>query len=188
VRRPTTQPSRFVVALTAAIVVVLVVHLTQFPGSVPDFERASNGGTLLDANTEFTADDVYARLDGYGEAGRKNYAFRNVTVDVLLPLSVFPFLFLLARKAVTPAPIDRRTRAAIFALPVAYVLFDLVENSIVLTLLANYPARLNPAAEWLPYATIAKRAATLLAILVPLTMSASASIRRSGRLTAGRVQ
>jgi hypothetical protein len=183
-----TWPSRFVVALTVALVVVVAVHVTQFPGSVPDFERASNAGTLFDADTEFTVDDVYARLDAYGDAGRQNYAFRNMTVDILLPLSVFPVLFLLALKAVTAATVDRRTRAAIFALPVAYVLFDLVENSIVLTLLADYPDRLNGAAEWLPYATITKRAATLLAILVPLTMLASVSIRRSSRSTADRVR
>lgn len=68
----------------AAIGVVFAVHWLQFPGSVPDFQRASAGGTLLDAVPAFTEDETYRRLAHYGEEGRRNYAFRNVTVDVLL--------------------------------------------------------------------------------------------------------
>jgi hypothetical protein len=84
----TTQKT-FVIAGVWALLVVLAVHFLQFPGSVPDFTRASGGGVLLDASPAFTPDATFERLAAYGEAGRQNYSFRNVTVDVLLPLSVF---------------------------------------------------------------------------------------------------
>ena len=82
------------IATVVAVTVVVAVHTLDFPGSVPRFEKISGGGVLLDAVPAFSVDDVYARLAGYGEEGRAGYAFRNLTVDVLLPLSMLPFLFL----------------------------------------------------------------------------------------------
>ena len=73
----------FLTALVWAVVVVLVVHFLDFPGSVPNFRQVSGGGTLLDASPAFTADSVYQRLGEYGDEGRRNYSFRNVTVDIL---------------------------------------------------------------------------------------------------------
>jgi len=80
-------------AFVWAALVVFVVHFVDFPGSVPNFRDVSGGGTLLDASPAFTADGVYQRLAAHGEEGRQNYSFRNITVDILLPLSVLPFLF-----------------------------------------------------------------------------------------------
>jgi len=134
---------------------------------------------LLDASPAFSASDIYKRLGEYGETGRRNYQFRNMTVDVLLPLSVLPVLFLLMRKALTAFSLRQFTRAALLSLPLIYVTFDLVENSIVLMLLRNYPERLDALAGILPYATIVQRLASLLAIAVPLTMLGSAAARRS---------
>jgi hypothetical protein len=104
----------FVIAGLWAFLVVGAVHFIQFPGSVPDFNRASDGGILLDASPAFTPDGIYDRLTGYGEAGRRNYSFRNVTVAVLLPLSVLPFLVLLIRRALAayaPRPSSERPAA-----------------------------------------------------------------------------
>jgi hypothetical protein len=160
----------FVIAGLWALLVVLAVHFVQFPGSVPDFNRATGGGVLLDASPAFTADDVYERLTGYGEAGRQNYSFRNVTVDVLLPLSVLPFLLLLMRRAVMRFSFRPLVTALFLSVPFAYVAFDLLENASVLALLANYPERMNVLAASLPYTTVVKRAASLLALGIPLAM------------------
>ena len=40
----------FVIAGLWAFLIVVAVHFIQFPGSVPDFNRASDGGILLDAS------------------------------------------------------------------------------------------------------------------------------------------
>jgi hypothetical protein len=160
----------FALAGMWALFVVLAVHLLQFPGSVPDFHRASGGGVLLDAKPAFTPGTTYQRLAEYGEAGRRNYAFRNVTVDLALPLSVLPFLVLLIRKAIAPFMIGAGVRAAALTIPLAYVAFDLLENASVLVLLANYPDRMNALATTLPYLTVIKRASSLLAIGLPLAM------------------
>jgi hypothetical protein len=167
-----------VFALTGvwAAFVVLAVHLLQFPGSVPDFRRASGGGVLLDATPAFTPDSTYERLAEYGESGRRNYSFRNVTVDVILPLSVLPFLVLLIRKAIAPFAFGAGLRAVMLSIPLVYVAFDLLENASVLALLANYPRRMDALAVSLPYTTVVKRAASLLAIGIPLAMMGLQSV------------
>lgn len=165
-------------AFVIAIVVFVAVHFVSFPGSVPDFRRASGGGTLLDMTPEFSGDALYARLASYGAEGRENYAFRNVTADVLLPLALLPFLFLWMRRALDRLSLGGTPRVLLLSVPVLYVLFDLVENGVVLALLANYPVRMHAASAALPYVTIVKRAASMLAIGGPLLMLTFAFLRK----------
>lgn len=160
----------FIAALVFAILVVFGVHLLEFPGSVPNFEKESGGGTLLDVRPSFSEEATYARLENYGERGRKNYVFRNLTTDVLLPLSLFPFLFLLMRHSIGRVRLGRASRIFLLSLPFAYVAFDLAENGSVLALLANYPNRLTFLSSVLPYVTVIKRAASMLALAVPLVV------------------
>ena len=101
----------FVLALLVAVLVVFAVHSEDFPGSVPNFERLSGGGALLDVKPSFSEEAIYQRLSGYGEQGRDNYAFRNITVDILLPLAVFPALFLLMLHALEGSSIGRVPRS-----------------------------------------------------------------------------
>jgi hypothetical protein len=159
----------FVFAFIWAAFVIIAVHTADFPGSVPNFRDESGGGILLDVKPAFTPDEIYGRLSGYGEQGRRNYYFRNVTVDVLLPLSVLPFFLLLASRSAPPGS-RPFARWMLMALPSLYVLFDFVENATVLRLLAAYPERLNVLASTLPYTTVLKRTASLLALAAPLAM------------------
>jgi hypothetical protein len=167
----------FSAALLGAILVVFAVHSLDFHGSVPNFRKESGGGVLLDIRPAFSESAIYARLDGYGERGRKNYIFRNLTVDVLLPLSVFPFLFLLMRHANGRLRATGVHRYLLPSFAFAYVVFDLAENASVVALLVNYPQRLAFVAAVLPYLTVIKRSASLLAIAVPLMMLAVARLR-----------
>ena len=162
--------------LWAAVVVVLV-HTADFPGSVPNFRDESGGGILLDVKPAFTPDEIYRRLEGYGERGRRNYYFRNLTVDVLLPLSVLPFFVLLASRS-APAGSRPFARWVLIAFPSLYVLFDLVENATVLRLLGAYPERLNGLASTLPFTTLLKRTASLLALAAPLALLGIQFVRR----------
>jgi hypothetical protein len=165
-----TRLGTFVFAVVWALLVVFAVHFLDFPGSVPRFEKLSRGGVLLDASPAFTVDAVYRRLSDYGDEGRKSYAFRNVTVDIILPLSVLPFLFLLMHKAVTALQLTGILRVLLLSLSPGYVIFDFAENATILALLTNYPERMDLVAGILPYVTLVKRAASLLAFVVPLAL------------------
>ena len=170
-----------VFAVVVALVVGVGVHSVDFHGSVPEFVRLSGGGVLLDAKPAFSEDAVYERLSGYGEDGRRNYAYRNRTVDVLLPLAVFPALFLFMLHALDGFSPSRATRAVLYSIPLLYVLFDLAENAAVLTLLSAYPARLPSTAAVLPYLTVIKRLASLLSLAIPLVLFVIALVRRRSR-------
>ena len=167
----------FVPALLGAVIMVFAVHLLDFPGSVPDFTKAS-GGVLLDVKPSFTEEAIYQRLADYGEEGRKNYAFRNMTVDVLLPLSVLPFLFLFMLHALNRLSLSTAARAFLLSVPFIYVIFDFAENGAVLTLLANFPERVSMVANLLPFLTVIKRTASLSALVIPLLIFGFLLIRR----------
>ena len=158
----------FVSALLGAVLVVFTVHFIDFPGSVPNFTKASRGGVLLDVKPSFTEEAITERLVGYGEEGRKNYTFRNYTVDILLPLSVLPFLFLLMRRALDRLSLSRAARRILLSVPFVYVLFDFAENWAVLTLLANFPDPIPTVANILPFLTVVKRTASLFSLIIPL--------------------
>ena len=171
--------SRALLALASllAVIAVFAVHSLDFPGSVPDFVRASGGGVLLDVKPSFSEEAIYHRLADYGERGRSNYAFRNRTVDVLLPLAVFPALFLLMLHAVSHFSFARGLRAFLYSLPFVFVIFDFAENGVVLALLAHFPDRAPLLAGTLPYLTVVKRIASLLALAMPLVMFIVALVR-----------
>ena len=168
----------FVLALLLAVLVVFAVHSLDFPGSVPDFERLSAGGVLLDVRPSFSEEATYQRLSDYGNEGRNNYVFRNLTVDVLLPLIVFPALFLLMLHALKGSSLGPVPRVILLSLPFIYVIFDLAENAIVLALLAYFPERMHLLAGVLPYMTVIKRIASLLALAIPLMIFSITLVRR----------
>lgn len=176
--RVITNRKVFAFALLGASLVFFAVHFLDFPGSVPDFMKVSGGGTLLDVKPSFSEEAIYQRLALYGEEGRKNYAFRNVTVDILLPLSLFPFLFLLMLRAVKRLALGPAPRTFLLALPFVYVTFDLAENASVLALLAHFPDRYHALASVLPYLTAVKRAASILALVIPLSIFSVLLVRR----------
>lgn len=168
----------FVLALLLAVLVVFAVHALDFTGSVPDFHRVSGGGVLLDVKPVFSEEAIYQRLADYGEAGRRNYAFRNLTVDVLLPLAVFPALLLMMLHALRASSLGGIPRGLLYSLAFVYVIFDLAENGTVLVLLAHFPERMPLLAAVLPYLTVVKRTASLLALAVPLVMFTVALVRK----------
>jgi hypothetical protein len=159
-----------VLALAIAALMAFAVHALDFPGSVHNFQRVSDGGVLLDVKPSFSEEETYQRLTAYGEEGRDNYAFRNLTVDVLLPLAMLPAFLLLMRHALRAFSLSRASQTILYSFAFVYVLFDLAENGAVLALLASYPDRMHLLAAILPYLTVVKRAASLLAIGLPLVL------------------
>jgi len=168
-----TENRIFYVALTVAVIVFALIHFVPFAGSVPHFMRITGGGALFDTKIPSSTSDLYERLEGYGEEGRKEYVFRNLTTDILLPLAMLPALFLGTRR------VNRRfalrvTGTVLLALPFAYVALDLVENLTVISLIAHYPERQPELATALPIVTMLKRFAvftSLLSLLGGLVMT-----------------
>jgi hypothetical protein len=173
---------KFLGAFLLGLFVVLSVHLVEFPGSVPDFRSKSGGGVLLDVKPSFSENAIYSRFEGYGESGRKNYVIRNLTVDIVLPLALLPFLWLLMAQAIERFPVGKAARIFLLSMPIAYVIFDLAENASVVAMLANYPERLTSLANVLPYLTVIKRGASMFALFAPVIILTLALLRRRSRV------
>ncbi len=159
-----TESRIFYVALTVAVVVFALIHFAPFAGSVPHFVRVSGGGALFDTNIPSSISDVYDRLESYGEEGRKEYVFRNLTTDILLPFAMLPALFLGVRRVNRRFAL-RTTGYLLLALPFAYVALDIVENLTVISLILNYPERQPYLATALPIVTMLKRFAVFSSLL-----------------------
>lgn len=162
---------RNLLSVFIAVITVWAIHAGDFSGSVPRF-RQESGGELFDTKIARSSEEVFERIDGFGACGRAEYMFRNVTTDIVLPLSVLPMLVLCTRQWR-----DRRRspklRLALGAAPFIYVFFDLVENFVVYFLIAQHPDANEALAHILPWLTIVKRigAFTSLAILAASTVS-----------------
>jgi hypothetical protein len=165
---PGVNRARFLLAFAVAVTAFVAAHFLDFKGSVPNFQRITGGAVLLDMTPSFSEDAIYDRLDTYGALGRENYAFRNITVDVLLPLGLLPFLAMFMNRALSRIGTGRVLRVVLLSMPFAYVLLDLAENGSVLALLARFPERLHGIAAVLPYLTVTKRVASMIALFGPL--------------------
>ncbi len=154
-------------SLLWALLMFFVIHFLHFPGSLPDFREASGGGALFDNAIAFTPEEVYQRLEAFGESGRDNYLFRNLTVDILLPLSLFPFFYLWMRRS-TQGLRSAFLRRVLLALPWVYLVFDIVENLIVVALIRQFPLEMPGLASMLPYVTLLKRLGVFASLAILL--------------------
>lgn len=154
-----------------ALTTVFAIHAGNFPGSVPRFRQLS-GGELFDTKIAGSSKEVLERIEVYGDDGRTEYLFRNVTTDIALPLSVIPMLIICTRRWRSRLR-DRILKISFTLAPFVYLVFDLVENLVVYLLIAQYPDFSETAAGILPWLTIVKRigAFTSLAALGASTIA-----------------
>ncbi len=162
-----TERRAFTISLIAAVLVFVPIHFLNFKGTVPHFVQIANGGTIFDRSIPDSSTELYERIEGFGEDGRREYVFRNLTTDFVLPFALLPLLLLgLAR-------VNRRFRFGkwghiLLVLPVAFVLLDLVENFSVIWLIYRFPDQQPFASELLPIATFSKRLAVGASVMTLL--------------------
>ena len=113
--------------LGATLVAALVLLVAVFP-ALPI------GGETLDSRAGYTYEEAVAALEGYGEDGRRAYAWASATLDTLLPLVYATFLAGLLYRF---RPAERVWRLAY--LPLAAAALDLCENVQIVLMLAHYP-------------------------------------------------
>ena len=162
---------RNLLSILVALTTVIAIHAGDFPGSVQRF-RQQSGGELFDTKIAGSSKEVWQRIEAFGDEGRAEYLFRNVTTDIALPLSVLPMLIFCTHR--WRSRLRSRKLQIFFALaPVVYLVFDLAENLVVYLLIAQYPDFNEASAGILPWLTITKRigAFTSLAVLGATTIT-----------------
>ncbi len=167
------------IAFAILVVVFMVTHLVpMLPGSLADVTAAAGGQAILDQKPAFSAEEVYQRLDAFGESGRDLYKQFLVTTDVIFPLTLLAFLFLLARYTAQQLAPPQALRGLLLMFPVAFFVFDMIENLSIFLMLSDYPERHQHTGGLLGYVTVVKRLAMYAAIVLPLVLFLLAGIGR----------
>lgn len=167
-------------AFGAALAAFAATHLLPTPASVHELMATVGGQPILDLKPSFSAQEVYRRLDAFGEAGRTIYRRMVWTTDVLFPAAVFMFLFLLARRTaqqLAPAPL---LRALLVGLPVAYFAADMAENALIFIMLSDFPGRHDVIGNTVGHVTVVKRIAQAGALILPIVLYFARELRELG--------
>jgi hypothetical protein len=127
---------------------------------------------IFDLSPVFSIDETYARIDAYGDEGRRLYRRFTVTTDILFPIVLFTFLFLLARFTVERMSLPAAFRWIVLTAPLGYLIPDLIENLTIFVLLSDFPQRHDVLAFALPYFTLVKRLSLYGSVLLPLGLLA----------------
>jgi hypothetical protein len=173
--RPSLQA--LLLALALAVVSYVVTHLLPIPGGLRQVMTAT-GGPLLDQIPSYSGEEVYARIAAYGTQGRELYRRFTLTTDIIFPLTWMPFLLLYARFACSRLGAPPTARLLLLALPVVYLIADIIENVFVWIMLTDFPVPHPFLGSAIFYPTVAKWLALISALLIPTMMIIAWRARR----------
>ena len=172
------RPTALVAALGVFVITLFATHLAPVPGGVRALRASVSQQQLFDQHPTFSPDAVYRRISDFGATGREAYQQFTYTTDLIFPLALFLFLFMLARFVDTRvAPVDIPQRILKLA-PRLWLTSDLVENGIIYFLLATYPTRHAIPAALLAFVTVSKFVLLLVSFALPLALY-MVSLRKS---------
>jgi len=176
--RPSLQS--VLLALALAVVSYVIAHLLPIPGGLRQVMTAT-GSPLLDQIPSFSQEEVYARIAAFGAEGRALYRRFALTTDIIFPLTWMPFLFLYAGFACSRLGASPAARSALLAIPVAYLMADIIENVFVWIMLTDFPAPHPSLGGAMIYPTAAKWLALISALLLPTAMIIAWRVRHRAR-------
>jgi hypothetical protein len=159
-------------------IVFIGTHFFDIPRSSKAVSKALNGLEIFDKKPSYTSAEVYSRIELFPENGRLLYQQFTYTIDVLFPITLFVFVFLLSRFVINKITMCRTSQIILMAVPVLWLSMDFIENAIIFNLLNNFPVKHHVLAGSLGYITITKFSLLLLSILAPTVMITLHNMRR----------
>lgn len=164
------RPTALVSTLGVFLITLLATHFAPISGGVRALQASVNHQNLFDQNPAFSPDEVYRRIVAFGEVGREAYLQFTYTTDLIFPLGLFLFLFVLARFVGERVALVKVTRIILSVGPILWFMSDLVENGIIYFLLSTYPTRHAVPATMLAYVTMSKFSLLLVSFVLPLAV------------------
>ena len=155
--------------LSAALMTVLVLLLAVFP-ALPI------GGEMLDVRAGYTYPEVVAAMEGYGEQGRRVYAWSSGILDTLMPVA---YVSVLAGVVYRFRFTDRLWRLA--HLPLAAGVLDVCENVLIVLMLTRYPDLSAGHVAVASFFTASKRYAVSICVTLAVALAFAAAVRRGRR-------
>jgi hypothetical protein len=151
-------------------IVFIGTHFFDIPRSSKALTKALNRLEIFDKKPAYTSTEVYSRMELFPENGRLLYQQFTYTIDILFPLTLFVFLFLLSQFVINRITISRTSQIVLMIVPVLWLSMDFIENAIIFNLLNHFPVKNYTLAGSLGYITITKFSLLLLSILAPTVM------------------
>lgn len=145
----------------------IITHLFPIPFGPKTVQNALGGLEIFDKRPSFSSIEVYNRLQSFPLQGIEVYKRFTYTIDIIFPITFFYFLFTLARFVIQRTSLPKYLAKAIFYLPLIWLIHDLLENSILFTLLSEFPLRNNFLGSILGFVTVTKFGLLFLSILMP---------------------
>lgn len=156
-----------VIAFFVFASIFVATHMSPQFGGAKAVTAVMHGMPLFDQRPSFSSADVFQRLDAFGDAGRNMYQRFTYSVDIIFPLSLLVFLSLLARFVNQRVALSAGLRKLLLAIPAIWFSADMLENIIVYTLIAQFPAQNDLLGGSVGYVTVAKFSLLLLSIAGP---------------------
>jgi hypothetical protein len=145
--------------------VFVATHVFAFFAGSKALSLALNGAPIFDKLPSFSSTEVYDRLIGMGDIGREMYQYFTYTADLLFPLSLLFFLFCLSRYVAERTSLTQALRTVLMLLPFAWFASDMLENTIIFTLIQQFPAKNVLLSGALAWVTVSKFVLLLLSIV-----------------------
>ena len=138
------------------LLVFLMFMAYVLPGQSSKAQEATGGADSPDTSFFYSAGDLNRMAQSYGQEGRDAYIRARFTFDLIWPIVYTAFLctsisWLYHRAFPMDSPWQRMN-----LLPLAAILFDLLENISTSLVMAQYPSPVPLAAALAPYFTLAK--------------------------------
>lgn len=159
-------------------IIFVGTHFFEIPRSSKAVTKALSGLEIFDKKPSYNSDEVYSRIEMFPEDGRQLYKQFTYTIDLLFPITLFTFLFLLARFTNDRTAVARSLKIVFIVLPIVWLAMDFVENLTIYRLLDLFPIRNKALAGFLGYITITKFTLLLLSIVVPTALITRHNVRR----------
>ena len=153
---------------------VLLFVAFILPNTEAQMKATSGGVGPIDLQFFYTPEKVYSMVSAYGESGRAFYRTFELTGDIIYPIIYTLFFSLLLSWLFRRGFAGDSHWQRLNVLPFGALLFDLLENSCIVTMLSIYPATLAPLAWLATGFTMIKwsfAAVTLLLVLLGVVMA-----------------
>lgn len=149
------------------LLVFLITHTFDIPWGVKAVGQKLGGLPLFDRQPVFSSTEVYDRVKLFPAEGLLAYKRFTYTTDILFPVSFIFFLFTFARFVAERTTTHNYLAKILIALPFSWFAFDLLENTMLFSILSKFPNQSDLLGSSLGLVTAIKFGLLLLSILTP---------------------
>lgn len=125
--------------LAAGVLIFAGFMIGVLPGESERSQGATGGGATPDSSFYYSAQDLYAMADAFGEEGRTYYIRARYTFDLVWPLAYT--LFLTAALTMLYRGRQSSLWRRVNVMPTMALAMDYAENAAATLTMARYPAR-----------------------------------------------